>query len=232
MSKIEFYFFIMLFHRLPQEVQDIIMMYLDTKDILKFGRENVSEYVWLRKNDKKYKETCINKNVVGVQYIVEHNSKININGVFLEAVRSEYLDIIKFCIKKNARVNHHNGYALVHSARCNNLEIVKYLVDECGADVHITDRGSFAVIQYLMDKNAIDITALYSNILKLYAEIGSLDFIKYCVEKGANLYTRDNKILILSAKNGNLGIIRYYFLNSSIITNKNIIISQLDLRKE
>jgi hypothetical protein len=222
---------------LPQEILDSIMMYLDTKDIRRFGRKCVSEYVWLRKKDKNWTEACVNKNVIGFQYIIEQSAGININFIFREIIQYECFDIIKYCIKQNAYVDFDKGYALKYYSYRNNLDVVRYLVEECGSDIYsyinnweinrMAANGSLDVIKYFVDWNGVDIQTCYYSILRSSAENGHLNIIEYCVGKGANLYIRNNGILRSSAENGHLDIIQYYLENNSIVNNDNTLPSDV-----
>jgi ankyrin repeat protein len=214
---------------IPQEILDIIMMYLDTEDILRFGEENVSEYVWLRKKDKDLRAACRNNNFTAVRYFLERHNYTNINKAFREAIHYERFDIIKYCVSRNVDVNVDNGYALKYGAYCNNLKIVKYLVEEQGVNIHryidgttirhIVGRGGLDVIKYFVDENGLDIQLQHIEILRLGAQNGHLDFIEYCVEKGADLYMQNNNILQLSAINGHSDIVKYYLVNNRNINN-------------
>jgi ankyrin repeat protein len=222
---------------IAQEIFDTIMMHLDTKDILHIGEQYLSKYVWLRKKDKNLGEACKNRNLIGVKYLVERKNYTNINTAFSEAIRYECFDVIKYCIEHKVDVNSYNGYALKYNACRNNLDIVRYLVNS-GANIHrdinnvtlqnIINHGSLDVLRYFVDEKHLDIRAHYINILRLSAKNGHLHIIKYCVEKGVNLYTFGNGILQLSARNGNFSVVQYFLENNSIIHDNIIISAHLD----
>jgi ankyrin repeat protein len=154
---------------------------------------------------------------------------IKINDVFIQAIRYQNIDIVKFCIKQNADIYSHRGRALRNIAYKNNLDIMRYLVDECGANIHslfhkyeilhIAEMGGFNIIKYFVEEKGIDIQPFYIDILKSCARRGHLNMIQFCVEKGANLYTPNNDILHWSAIVGKLDITKYYLENNDIIKN-------------
>jgi len=192
---------------LPQEILDSIMLYLDTKDIRRIGKKRVSEFVWLRKKDKSWLEACENKNAIGFQYIINQSKNIKINPIFREIIKYECFDIVKYCIKRNADVDLDNGYPLKYNSYRNNLDVVRYLIDECGANIQcltehwemarIAARGSLDVIKYLVDEKNINIKSSYYSILEASADNDHLDIIKYCIENNS-IINDDNTIALPS----------------------------------
>jgi len=86
----------------------------------------------------------------------------------IEAAEEWNLKKVKELVKQGADVNavdHCGGTALTYAAIGDNLDIVKYLIEEHGADVNAVDEWGRTVLMYAAEK-------------------GNLDMVKYLIEHG------------------------------------------------
>jgi hypothetical protein len=60
-----------LFEKLPMEVEEQILMYLSSDDIIILGEDNVSGYIWERMSHKTIGEAAKNNNLTRIKYLVE-----------------------------------------------------------------------------------------------------------------------------------------------------------------
>src|SRR6185369_8090355 len=126
----------MSFLDIPQEIKEQIMMYLDRQDILElveYGGSDVCKYAWLRKKDKTLLLACMNRNIIGVQYLIEHGADIHHADDYALriSVRNGYLDIVKYLIEHDANVHAKNNEILNYSVCHRYLDIITYFVKEC-----------------------------------------------------------------------------------------------------
>jgi ankyrin repeat protein len=218
---------------LPQDIIDIIMLYVDASDVLEFGKDNVSEYIWFRKKDKDFKTACKNNNILAVQYLIESKIDTNIWNAYKEAINFGRLNIVQYCIKQNVDVDYCYGYALKQSAYANNLEIVRYLVDECGSNINkwivypivldIAEKGSLDVIKYFADEKGINMQGWYNIILKRSIIYGKFNIVEYCVSKGININYDDGNMLKYSAVYGNLDYVQKSLEHNTIVVKRSSI---------
>ena len=102
-----------------------------------------------------------------VKCLVDHGADVANNRYALgNAIKKGHLDIVKYLVEEKGA---NKGDALRYAASIGNLELVKYLVDH-GADVNAKYRDSFGVVQ----------TALMNA-----AERGHTEIAKYLKEHGA-----------------------------------------------
>jgi hypothetical protein len=69
---------------LPEEIQDMILLYCSKKDILNFGKENVSRYIWYTKQytcltDACYAEAYLTGNITSIKYLIQIANKNDFN---------------------------------------------------------------------------------------------------------------------------------------------------------
>jgi ankyrin repeat protein len=111
---------------------------------------------------------------------------------------------------------------LIDVAKQGNLEAVKYLVEECEADVHARDFGGsnaalryasyyghLAIVKYLVLKGA-DVNADDDAALRYASTNGHLEVVRYLVEKcGAHMHAENDYALRWSSTNGHLEVVRW-----------------------
>jgi ankyrin repeat protein len=120
------------------------------------------------------------------------------------------LDVVKYLIdtkKADFTLKAHDGWTPLHLAASNgHLDTVKYLIDTKGVDFTLKDDygwtllhkaasfGNPDVVKYLVDTKGADFTLKAndgSTPLHLAASSGKLSVVKYLIEKGADIYVKD-----------------------------------------
>jgi ankyrin repeat protein len=110
---------------------------------------------------------------------------------------------VKECIERGTEYSHrfNNNNALVYASWNGHLEVVKYLVEEAGANVHVdNDRvlrwascyGNLDVVRYLVEETGADIHAVNDYALERASYNGHLEIVKYLLSRGANHQIYDN----------------------------------------
>jgi len=217
-----------------QDIFDMILMYLGNKDICKFGQENVSEYVWLRKKDRTVYHACENGNLVGVRYFINNTSErlktSAINNAFNASIHWNQFDIMKYCIKQGADIHQNNDFAINYNVQNGRLETVKYLIT-CGIDdiqkcinahtiTNVTAHQNMDTLMYLIENHKLNISAYHTDILANieFKNRLSVDIIKFCADTGADMTKYCNIILHAGVNKDRDDIIRYYMENNKDIT--------------
>jgi ankyrin repeat protein len=234
---------ISLIENLTQELQDMVLLNLSLYDINKISKDKVSEYVWLRKKDETIKDAAKNGNLIGLKYLIEEcNANIYDEEKALEiAAENGHIDVIIYLYKQFADIidrlrrsdsdydeyaeytsalNYTKTRALILSSTHGYLDIVKYLVEECNADIHgygednyeeeallmSIKRDHFEVVKYLIEKGAIfqDFHDEFG-ILQMIANNGNLEMMKYLVKNGLC----KNEALYLYALRNNFEMVKY-----------------------
>jgi len=180
----------MLFPQLPIEVNDRIMMYIDPIDILKIGKDNVSEFIWLCKKDRTLVDACVNNNLVGIKYLVTNKINASNDCYDYDSDGNEYYyeGESDFCI------------ALRNSVSKGHLEILQYLneygtniLGECWYDANINNAflflygiksGCIEVFKYLVEKNILNINYIINTIsTQHFLESNyNTDIVQYIIE--------------------------------------------------
>ncbi|KAA8900219.1 hypothetical protein FN846DRAFT_909357 [Sphaerosporella brunnea] len=77
----------------------------------------------------------------------------------------------------NADVNAQDSFGLTAVAHCmsnpNSLEVARYLVDECGADIHISDSGGLSCLH------------------RAVVMFSSCEYIEFCIQRGIDVNIKD-----------------------------------------
>jgi ankyrin repeat protein len=140
------------------------------------------------------------------------------------------LEVVKLLVKAGARVEAQAGQELAGlalAASRGRVEVVKYLVEEAGADVHLIDskgmtlvmgaaeRGHAELMAYLLGRPGIDIEAKTeegSRALDLACRRGHLEVVKLLVAAGADLRRQGGEecgVLTSAALGGKLDVVKY-----------------------
>ena len=101
--------------------------------------------------------------------------------------------------------------------RDGNLCVVKYLVEEHGADVHVSallytaaENGHLDIVKYLVEEHGADVHADNEYALRWAANNGHLDVVKYLVEeRGADVHAQNEKAMKWAAEYGHLDVVKY-----------------------
>jgi ankyrin repeat protein len=172
----------------------MVLINLSSNEIHELGKDKVSEYVWLRKKDKTVEDAAKNGNLIGLTYLVEECKEDIYNKENALEIASEngHLYIVKYLNKQFINIidrlskadkdsddyyeyeyaeyifgfNNTKNRALKLSSKHGYLDIVKYLVEECNANIqghdddYLDDRplcisiehDHFEVVKYLVEK--------------------------------------------------------------------------------
>ena len=97
------------------------------------------------------------------------------------------------------------------------LEVVKYLVEECGVDVRVNDDhaikcasadGRLNIVKYLVEKCGVNARAQNDFAVSEASKYGHLEVVKYLIEKcGAN--SRDAWAVMNASRYGHLEVVKY-----------------------
>ena len=141
--------------------------------------------------------------------IVNHREKIINDILFIVRWASYYghLSIIKTLNPKTC-----DCWSLRYASWNSHLEVVKYLIENCGANVHTQNNsalcdacsdGHLEVVKYLIEKCGADVKNTNDEAIKRAVRINSPELIKYLIEHGANenFLTKHQKKYISFCKN-------------------------------
>jgi len=130
-----------------------------------------------------------------------------------------HLDTVKYLVKKGADVHEENELALRNAAALGQLNVVKYLVEECDARAGIgaflltgdtftcaATHGRLDVLRYLLEKHPINAVAL----LQKAAAAGHLNVVKYLVEeRGMDIHANHELVLQHAMATGQMAVGNY-----------------------
>ena len=133
------------------------------------------------------------------------------------AINTGDIEYVKAHLEENKISRKDINNALRRSAENGQLEVVKYLVEEHQADIHVRDEyalrcsaanGHLDVVKYLVEGHNADIHAA-DTALRWGASNGHLHVVKYLVSKGSDIHSLDDTALKWSAKHGHLDVVKY-----------------------
>ena len=140
------------------------------------------------------------------------------DGLFLLAEKGD-LDGVRFWVEDGADVHANDDEALRLASMNGQLEVVKYIVEECGADMHADDdsalqlasmNGHLKVVRYLVEGGGANVHANCESALGWASREGHIDIVRYLVEKGeADVHARNEQALRWASWYGHLKIVRY-----------------------
>jgi ankyrin repeat protein len=138
-----------------------------------------------------------------IEYLVEEKG-LNVNDVDVKyertmhyAVSSGRLDIIEYVIKKGGYMTV-AGPMILDAAKFGSVDLVRYLVDNQGADVNVVysnnktlmhyavGSGSVDLVRYLVDSHGVDVNVVYSDgktVMDYAVASGSVDLVRYLVDE-------------------------------------------------
>jgi ankyrin repeat protein len=145
--------------------------------------------------------------------------------------RRKSLNVVKLLVAAGARVNaqtRDTWGAFLAAVVGGNLQVVKYLVEEAGADerhtgpnrmtplMHAAEKGHTAIVKYLLGRPGADLETRTEGgretALDIACRMGHLDVVKLLVAAGARVdpQSRDQAAALVSAIiNGNLQVVTY-----------------------
>src|SRR6185369_2961863 len=146
---------------LPEVILDKIMSYIYVKKINEIKKINASKRLWLQKKDKNLLQACKSGNIIGVQYLIEHEYEYDYLAICI-AAEYGHIEIVKYLFERGADIRIYSDMALRYSAQNGHLQVVKYLIEN-GAYVHAindsslcysAENGHLSVVEYLLYQGA------------------------------------------------------------------------------
>jgi len=147
-----------------------------------------------------------------VKYLVSVGADINARDGYPLACGASngHISVVKYLVGVGANI--HNNFAVGTSVRYGHIEVVKYFAS-MGVNIHEVPHvcevcalsGNIEMMKYLM----IIGTPPLDVALRIGAEYGHLDFVKYMVSIGANVRYSNGMPLRMCSKNGHLETVKY-----------------------
>lgn len=184
-----------------------------------------------------------------VQYLVAHGA--NISSCKYEALRKAatagHVDIVKHLVEhcpllEPPAVNMTVRWAATGGQE-KHLEIIQYLVQYKGADVHAeqdialrwaVDHQPLSInrpiVQYLVEDQKADIHVMHETLLRWACRRGYLDTVQYLVERGADIHMYNEQALEWAASEGHLDVVKYLIEQGADVEAKHLLL--LDLVEE
>ena len=75
--------------------------------------------------------------------------------------------------------------------------------------VRMAEKGDLEMVRTLVEESGVDIHYDNELALRVSAENGHLEVVKYLVERGADIDAREDEALFKSLKNGHFEIVEY-----------------------
>ncbi|XP_028395310.1 uncharacterized protein LOC114519384 [Dendronephthya gigantea] len=180
------------------------------------------------------------------RYLIDHGADVYFEykdggTVLWIGTRNGLVDLVKYFVQYGPDQNFHADCVALKSAiQSRSLEIVKYFVEDCGADInikdesgktalhHAVDDGVTDIVRYLVEKCGADVngkdtggwTVLHAAISK-----GTLGIAEYLVEKGADINATNDSgwtALHSAVTKGTLEIVKYLVENGADVNGKDI----------
>lgn len=158
------------FHELPKQIQFLALFLLNKRDII----------VSYLPDDSIYED------FLNIMYGTQTLYSFTLASLAGEFAKYGNLRGIKLTESKGIPLANLN-IALRNASASGHLEIVRYLIEEKGTDIH----------------------SLNDVALRWASEKGQLEIVKYLVGKGANVHARDDEALRLARKGGYSDVVRY-----------------------
>lgn len=148
---------------------------------------------------------------------------MDLNQQLIQASKDGDLETVKKFIKKGADVHANYELALRWAAENGHLDVVKYLIEEHGADIQACEdeedcedvfnsavRGKhIEIVKYLVKKHKDAIRKFVVNAILNAVEIEEFDIVKYLItEGGADVSDYGEDVLYDAAKKGKIDIVK------------------------
>ena len=176
------------------------------------GYKNIMYLLKSMNDDRIYKDevlliSCLNKNMEIFKYLINER-KIDVNYIYFEDEEEmtigdfniiySNLEMFKILLEKGIKAEYSKNSYLINASANNNIEIVKYLVEEKKVDINYTNDDNNSALMFSCRRNHIEI-------------------VKYLIDKGArtdirNICDEENALEIACLK-GNTEIVKYIINN-------------------
>lgn len=146
---------------------------------------------------------------------------------FLDACKSGNVQLVRQYLSRGANPRTSNGLALLCAVVSGNLDLVKFLLEECDLDPnsldgapmrHAAAKGAIEIIQELVQSGA-DVRLRDSQALTWAAMHGHVEVMHYLVEQGADKKALTDKTLAVACVRGAEKAIRYMVEELSVDAN-------------
>jgi ankyrin repeat protein len=201
----------------PLEIVDQILLHLSTKDILTLGKENVSKYVWLMKKDEILIQSCKYGDLAETKYLIANGANIHINNnaALNLAAENGHLEIIKLLIENGAKIPHKNR-AFSLSVDNGHFDVVKFIFSklknkdiENDTILHLgAVCGSLPLVKNSIEKYNVDIHSDDDYALRISANNGFTEIVRYLIDNGADIHANNNEALRHSARGRKLEVVK------------------------
>ena len=161
-----------------------------------------------------------------VKYLVdEHQGSVTKDLALVLSAENGHLEVVKYLVEEcNADIHSDEGYILAKSARNGHLRVVEYLVSKGASDDSLESALTWSglsenlhSVKYLVQCTNIDKVVA----LKICAELGILELVKYLVEEGVDIHANDEDALWSSVSEGHLEVIKYLVAKGADVHHDN-----------
>ncbi|MDX1917037.1 MAG: ankyrin repeat domain-containing protein, partial [Rickettsiaceae bacterium] len=116
---------------------------------------------------------CMSFSEEGIMHLI-HNKEYNASDLLVDVCANNKLGIARFLIQQGASVNTPNSkgdFPLIKACHLENIEVIKFLLEQTGINVNVKDKYLNTPLIYLLfnENNSIDIEEL----IKLFKAKGA-----------------------------------------------------------
>lgn len=166
-------------------------------------------------NDYVYRGVSKNGDLLMLEYLISKKKKaVDIDQCLYESVKKGYLDVARYLVKQGAK-NERIGYLSTKAVKKGNLELFKFIVDISPVDInrlayHAVEFGRLNILKFLKEEY-INIFNYNINNLRIAAQCGHFDVLKYLMYHGRDIYCQNDldEALISAVEHGHLNIVKY-----------------------
>ncbi len=213
---------------------------LEVKEFLKNGDDiNSKMDVYLRGDVTPIVFAAGGGNTELVKYFIDEGADLSLMKI-TDWAKAGFLDKVKECLVNGVDIDtvsgdeEYGGTSLMFAIEHEQLDIVKYLIDE-GADINYdyiepsiliaASKSNLEVIKLLVEQGGviIDQTGRYNTTaLAVSASKGDLEIVKYLVDNGADINAYDNvNPLTEASSNNHLEVVKYLVDQGAVININN-----------
>ena len=175
--------------------------------------ENEIKKKWIFKCPKCDKKISLNNDLE--QAIRDPSMiKVEVLDLLVEQVAEENdLEFLKRIEKLGANIHYNNEATLGIFGYNGNMEAVKYLVENCDANIDLAfvqcaQGGHLDIVRYLVERGA-DYRIYNDSAFCMSAQDGHLEVVKYLHELGAEIHAQGEYALAFSALCGRMDVVKY-----------------------
>jgi len=178
-------------------------------------------------NDKGLRTASMSGDVEIVKYLHENGADIHAEreeSLILSSIHSR-VEVFKYLTEKGADMTAQSSFAIICS---NDLEIIKHIVKMGGDIharedellMRMVDCGYMVIVKYLVEEQGADVGANDNNALLLAVKNQNMEMLEYLVERGVDVKARNNEALMRCMKIGNVEMFDYLTRKGANIKNR------------